>query len=91
MVWNNFIERVKSVGSKFPVPADEFPVPLCREFSRKVLELLLELMRTSAKRAENFANSLIFSLFSVRHRALADLQGTKLLLLCCRVGGIKGR
>jgi hypothetical protein len=62
---------VKSIWSKFRVPTEEFPVsrqqfpvPPLREFGRKVLELLLELMRAKAKMAANFANSLLFSLFS---------------------------
>jgi hypothetical protein len=50
---------------------------LRREFRGNTLELLRDLMREGAKMAENFANSLLFSLFSVRHRALPDLQGMK--------------
>jgi hypothetical protein len=50
---------------------------LRREFRGNTLELLRDLMREGAKMAENFANSLLFSLLSVRHRALLDLQGMK--------------
>jgi hypothetical protein len=43
-----------------------------------------------SKEEEQLLDAMAF-LFSVRHQALVDLQGTKLLLLCCRVGGTKGR
>ena len=57
----------------------KFPVSLRREFRGNTLELLRDLMREGAKMAENFANSLLFSLLSVRHRALPDLQGMKVV------------
>ena len=50
-----------------------FPVLICREFVRKTLKLIRELMSKIAKPANKVANSL----FSVRHRALPDLQGMK--------------
>jgi hypothetical protein len=46
---------------------------LRREFRGNTLELLRDLMREGAKMAENFANSLLFSLFSGNSRITPNL------------------
>jgi hypothetical protein len=51
----------------------KFPVSLRREFRGNTLELLRDLMREGAKMAENFANSLLFSLFSGNSRITPNL------------------
>jgi len=57
----------------FPVRTSEFPVSLRREFRGNTLELLRDLMREGAKMAENFANSLLFSLLSGNSRITTKL------------------
>jgi len=46
---------------------------LRREFRGNTLELLRDLMREGAKMAENFANSLLFSLLSGNSRITTNL------------------
>jgi hypothetical protein len=49
---------------QFPVRRKHFPVLICREFARKILKLIRNLMSKIAKPVEKIANSLLFSLLS---------------------------
>ena len=64
---NNSCEKFPNslfFAEKFPVHCKKFPVPLRREFCRKLLNLLADWARKSAREVGFLQNSLFFSLLA---------------------------